>query len=58
MLEVGVGERRSESCKGGNVSVLNRSVSRLSARANIGVARANRVVPGEARTRRSLARAR
>ncbi|XXG82771.1 hypothetical protein AAC387_Pa10g0663 [Persea americana] len=52
------GERRSESCKGGNVSVLNRSVSRLSARANIGVARANRVVPGEARTRRSLARAR
>ena len=56
MLEVGVGERRSESCKIGDVSVLNGSASRLSARANLGVARANRLLPGEEKTRRLLAR--
>ena len=47
VLEVGVGERRSESCKRGDVSMLNGSTSRLSTRANLGVARANRLLPDE-----------
>ena len=57
VLEVGVGERRSESCKRGDISVLNGSASRLSAQANLGVARANKLLPGEEQTRRLLGRA-